>query len=64
MEARFFGCIVSFVVLNLSRHFNRDRVPSTIFLADKFRSGENISLEPLKIFMHYKVKVIAGCVRC
>ena len=56
--------IVSFVVRNLSRHFNGDRVPSTIFSCRQIQIRENISLEPLKIFMHYKVKVIAGCVTC
>ena len=52
MEAWFFGCIVSFVVCNLSRYFNRDRVPSTIFSCRQIQIRQNISLEPLKIFMH------------
>ena len=68
MEALNWGvfsvCIVSFAVYNLSRYFNRDHVPSTIFSCRQIQIGQNISLEPLKIFMHYKVKVIAGCVTC
>ena len=64
MEASFFRCIVSSVVCNLSRYFNRDRVPSTIFSCRQIQIRQNISLDHLKIFMHQKVNVIAGCVTC
>ena len=55
MEVSFLRCIVSSVVCNLSRRFNRDRVPSTIFSCRQIQIRQNISLEPLKIFMHYRV---------